>query len=311
MPKTTFSLIVPIYGVEKYIERFAHSVLNQKYEYIQYIFINDGTKDASIEILQNLINSEYSNKKDQITIINQENKGLPKTREVGLKYATGDFILHVDSDDWLEEDAFEKLAKHIEENPESEIVFFSFKPEGDPKFKIKQKYHFEDIKDRDEFIKGLFIGKSYAYVWHKCVKRSIYQNHEIIFPKYNMHEDVHLMSQVIHYAKHFSFLPEELYHYNRANPGSITRESEKRQRQERVLNMLDLYEHYKGTDDNPIKDVQKRIIFHSAWSCIKFNFDILKNYPDVIKDIKKSTISKKNYMPIAKQIIVKARYLFY
>ncbi|MBQ5836463.1 MAG: glycosyltransferase family 2 protein, partial [Alistipes sp.] len=93
------SLIVPIYGVERYIAQCAKSVLGQTYEDIQFIFVNDGTKDRSMEILGELIEAEFSHLKERILIINKENGGLPSARKAGLEAAEGEYILFADSDD--------------------------------------------------------------------------------------------------------------------------------------------------------------------------------------------------------------------
>ena len=100
----SFSIIAPIYGVERYIVNCADSLLGQTYDNIQFIFVNDGTKDASIELLSKLIDKKYGALKDRIVIVNKLNGGLPAARRTGMEYATGDYILHVDSDDWVETD---------------------------------------------------------------------------------------------------------------------------------------------------------------------------------------------------------------
>ena len=95
------SILVPIYGVEKYIERCVRSLLEQSFTDIEYIFVNDCTKDSSMVILNKLI-KEYEEKKGSIKIINHEkNGGLAASRITALKNATGEFITFVDSDDYL------------------------------------------------------------------------------------------------------------------------------------------------------------------------------------------------------------------
>ena len=86
----TISLIAPVYGVEKYIARFAESVFCQSYPYIQFVFVNDGTKDASMDVLNAIIKDRFSHLKEQIVIVNQDNAGLPAARRKGNEYATGD-----------------------------------------------------------------------------------------------------------------------------------------------------------------------------------------------------------------------------
>ena len=84
------SLIVPIYGVEQYICQCAESVLAQTFDDIQFIFVNDGTKDRSMELLEALIDERFSHLKERIVIINKENGGLPSARKAGLEVAEGE-----------------------------------------------------------------------------------------------------------------------------------------------------------------------------------------------------------------------------
>ena len=115
MGKYRVSLIAPVYGVEKYIAKFAESVLGQSYRDVQFIFVNDGTKDRSMEILVELVESKYSDLKSRIVMINKENGGLPSARKAGLEAAEGDYILFADSDDWLETDALAKIMAKADE----------------------------------------------------------------------------------------------------------------------------------------------------------------------------------------------------
>ena len=96
MPKV--SVIVPIYNVEKYLEKCINSLLSQTLEDIQIILVNDGSKDNSGNIAK-----EYEkNNKDRVIYVEKENGGLSDARNYGLKYATGDFIAFLDSDDYIE-----------------------------------------------------------------------------------------------------------------------------------------------------------------------------------------------------------------
>ena len=96
------SVIVPIYGVEPYIERCVRSLMEQTYTNCEYIFVDDCTPDASVEILKRVL-EDYPNRKQKVKIIqNEKNQGLPQTRKHGFQYATGDFVANVDSDDFVE-----------------------------------------------------------------------------------------------------------------------------------------------------------------------------------------------------------------
>ena len=132
------SLIVPIYGVEKYIGKFAESALEQTYQDIQFIFVNDGTKDRSMEILNGLIDGKYSHLRERILIIDKENGGLPSARKAGLEAAEGEYILFADSDDWLEREAVEKVMSKAQET-DADIVYFDIVKEYGHKKSIKRE----------------------------------------------------------------------------------------------------------------------------------------------------------------------------
>ena len=100
MPKV--SVIVPIYKVEPFIERCARSLFEQTLDDIEYIFVNDCTPDKSMEVLSRVL-EDYPGRKEQVRIITMPvNSGLPKVRRAGLEVASGDYIIHCDSDDWVD-----------------------------------------------------------------------------------------------------------------------------------------------------------------------------------------------------------------
>ena len=97
MKQPLISVIIPVYGVEKYIAQCLESVINQKYKNLEIIVVNDGTKDRSAEIAK-----EYAAKDSRIKVFDFENGGLSVARNRGLEIATGDYISYIDSDDWID-----------------------------------------------------------------------------------------------------------------------------------------------------------------------------------------------------------------
>ena len=108
LKKNKISVIVPAYNVEKYIEQCLNSISNQTYRNLEIIVINDGSTDRTREIIENL-----SIKDQRIRVINQENKGLVLTREVGIKLSTGEYITFVDGDDTIKNDMYERLINNL------------------------------------------------------------------------------------------------------------------------------------------------------------------------------------------------------
>ena len=117
------SVIVPIYGVEPYIEKCARSLFEQSLENMEFIFVNDCTPDKSVEILRQVI-EDYPRRYLQIQIIeHEENRGLAMARNSGLLIAKGEYIIHCDSDDWVELDMYEEMyEKALEKNVISSFV---------------------------------------------------------------------------------------------------------------------------------------------------------------------------------------------
>ena len=102
------SIIVPVYNVEKYLERCLDSLINQSFHDIEILAINDGSTDRSLEILK-----KYESTDNRIKIINNSNVGVSETRNIGIMESKGEFIVFVDSDDWIDKDMIEKMYKFM------------------------------------------------------------------------------------------------------------------------------------------------------------------------------------------------------
>lgn len=309
MGKFRVSLIAPVYGVEKYIAKFAESVLGQTYQDVQFIFVNDGTKDRSIDILNELIEAKYADMKSHILIINKENGGLPSARKAGLEAADGDYILFADSDDWLETDALAKIMAKADETDADIIYFDLLKEYGDRTSYKKEREYTAETKD--EFIINIFNYKSHGYTVTKCFKRSIYTDNVIHMPKLGMHEDIYMMSQIIFYAKSLVHIPEALYHYRKDNPDSFCAQDRVKRHIASTNNMLDLYEHYRDNlKGSPIEKVAGSILMRAGQHSLIHGHDFYKSHPYLAEDIRKTRISCRYRTALPMQVIVKIYSLF-
>ena len=111
------SVIIPVYNCEKYIEECIESLINQTLQECEFIFVNDGSKDKSEEIIK-----KYADKDERITLINQKNSGVSVARNIGIKKAVGEYIGFVDADDYVESDYYEKLYNTAKNNNCSIVV---------------------------------------------------------------------------------------------------------------------------------------------------------------------------------------------
>ena len=309
MDKYRISLIVPIYGVEKYIAKFAESALDQTYQDLQFIFVNDGTKDRSMEILRDLIANRYAHLQSRIVIVDKENGGLPSARKAGLDVAEGEYVLFADSDDWMETDAVEKVMAKADET-HADIIYFDLIKEYGNRTSYKREREYTGAT-KDDFIVNIFNYKSFGYTVTKCFKRRLYTENVIYFPKLGMHEDIYLMSQIIFYAKSLAHIPEALYHYRKDNPDSFCAQDRLKRHVSSTTNLLDLYEHYRDNlKGSPIERVAGSILMRAGQHSIMHGYDFFEKYPYLAGDIRKTRISCRYRTAVPMQVIVKIYALF-
>lgn len=199
MPK--FSIIIPVYNVEKYIGKCLNSIMNQTYKDYEVIIVNDGTKDHSMEIVK-----DYD-----VKVINQKNQGLSAARNRGVKEATGDYILFIDSDDYIEKDLLKELNKSLKNNPD--LVRFQVQEVYDNgKIMKYEETPFEDKSGEEAFS----LITSYHFVenaWCYLYKTSYYKENNYEFKKGTIHEDFGLIPIVIMKAKRVNAISYIGYNY--------------------------------------------------------------------------------------------------
>ena len=198
MPKV--SVIVPIYNVEKYLEKCINSLLSQTLEDIQIILVNDGSKDNSGNIAR-----EYEkNNKDRVIYVEKENGGLSDARNYGLKYATGDFVAFLDSDDYIEKNAYEEMNnKAIEEN--ADYVECDFIWEFPNKIRVDKQYPYKNKKEMLSFVR--------VVAWNKLIKRQLITDNNLEFPKGLRYEDVEFTYKLIPFVNKFAYVDKPFIHY--------------------------------------------------------------------------------------------------
>jgi len=219
MSNIAVSIIIPIYKVENYIERCVRSLFEQTLASIEYIFVDDCSPDQSTTILHQLI-KEYETKTLSVKIItHQQNKGLPSARNSGLAVATGEYIFHCDSDDWLEKDAMEKMFQTAQ-TCKADIVWSDWFLS----FRNNERYMQQKGKETPtDCIKAMLSGRMKYNVWNKLVKRNLYIDNQISFPDgFGMGEDM-TMIQLFSFAGKVCYIPVALYHYVQLNTGSFTK----------------------------------------------------------------------------------------
>lgn len=216
----TVSVILPIYKVEPFIERCVRSLMEQTFDDIEFIFVDDASPDKSVKIAKRVV-AEYNRNVKFIT--HSVNKGLPGARNSGLSCATGEFVYHCDSDDWLEKDMLEKMVKSAHEC-NSDFVYSDFFLSFSDKERYMAQPHFTDKFEALQ--RGIMAGNMKHNVWNKLIKRQLYVDNDIKSPEeHSKGGEDYMIVKLLRMANNISHVPEALYHYNRTNVNAITKKN--------------------------------------------------------------------------------------
>ena len=211
------SVIVPIYGVERYIERCAVSLFEQTYENIEYVFVNDATKDKSIEILEQVIARYPARQKDVRILTHPQNKGLSAARNTGIDAVKGEYVLHVDSDDYLAPDAIEHLVSEAEKSHADIVLFDTNVVKANGIRPMTVRYN-----DKKSYIKALLQHTANCAHWNKFYRKSLQDKTGIRSDeRVRLAEDYAVTPRLVHQAQSIAVLHEPLYYYETTNQSSF------------------------------------------------------------------------------------------
>ena len=206
--KDKISVIVPVYNVEKYLEKCIWSIINQTYSNLEIILIDDGSTDNSGKICDEFL--EHDNR---IKVVHKKNGGLSSARNAGLDIATGEYIGFVDSDDWIDVNMYDNLFK-VAKQENSDIIECNFQKVYDGKEEEVKIYNsfvinsFNNIEALKQHLNGKYF---YRCVWNKLYRRILFK--DIRFPEGKVAEDLFTTHQVFYKAKIVSHVNFVGYYY--------------------------------------------------------------------------------------------------
>ena len=215
-----FSIIIPVYNVEKYLCDCLDSILNQTYSDWEAICVNDGSTDGSLAVLETFVKRDT-----RIKVIHQTNAGTAAARNTGIKVAKGDYIIFLDSDDWLEKNALQIIADGLNEE---DVFCFS----GRRYFEATREFHSADRLPKKSYTYGMvyynenaLLSRDFAFV---CVvlrayKRSFVMENNLFFDEDVSYEDNLWVPITLYHAQKVSVIPDSLYVY-RIRQGSKMQE---------------------------------------------------------------------------------------
>lgn len=286
-----FSVIVPIYNIEKYLKRCIESVLAQSFKDYELILVDDGSPDNCPKICD-----EYAAKDERIKVIHKENGGLVSARQAGIKIATGDYVFHLDGDDAVCEDALESAYEIIKtHNPD--IVSFSYKPYvdgvvGETIYDLVD----EGLYNKADMIKSIYpnllsnknMKNLFYFSWGKAIKRDLATKHQLnVNPAISMGEDLSCSTPCYLDADTVYMSRKAIYLYT-VRDNSITTDFKTSQ----ITQIADVITGLRNLDVEKPSDFDEQISRYSCFLCFAIlasaakgnHFSEVKKVKEIIKN---------------------------
>ncbi len=211
------SVIIPVYKAERFIEKCCRSLFEQTLKSIEYIFVNDCSPDKSVNLIKQVLKN-YPHRVNQVVYINfPENRGVREARKVGNETAKGEYIIHCDSDDWVDLNMYELMYNKAKE-VDADIVCCGICVN----FKDSFIYSLFKFDEETKLNLNFSIAPLYGSLCNKLINNEMYkQNGVYFFDGINMGEDLGVALQSRFYSKKTIIVNAPMYHYNQTNQASI------------------------------------------------------------------------------------------
>lgn len=254
-----FSVIVPVYNVEQYLRSCLESIVNQDFKDFELIIIDDGSCDGS-----SLMCDEYGSKYDFCRVIHQENGGLSSARNAGLNYATGKYVLFVDSDDYIETNTLRKFYEVTKQSNVDMVAAYGYKVLHDNKIEDRGAFRtgFDEIVSGKEYYsRTLYEGSYSAASVYNLTKLSVIRDNGLQFTAGLLHEDELWTPRLMVCCDSIVDLKFRFYYYRMTNSSSITRnpDAAKKRAMSRIALSKALVEYY-----NKVKECHIRAFLDNA-----------------------------------------------
>lgn len=215
------SVIMPVYNAESYIARCLTSVLDQSYANLEVILVDDCSTDSTLSVLRGVLD-ERNDSRVRL-ICHERNQGSAAARTTGINAAHGDYMVHVDSDDWVEPDFIAKMVvKATACNADIVVCEFKYVYADSSVWK-----HISEPADATDFLVQVLNGTLHASLWNKLIRSSIIVEHRLRpLPGVNILDDKSMLYKAAYYARSIAYVHEPLYCYNCCNAASYTSDSQ-------------------------------------------------------------------------------------
>ncbi len=224
--KTKFSIVVPVYNVEQYLDTCVQSVLSQTYTGYELILVDDGSSDRCGSMCD-----EYAANNEFVKVVHKRNGGLSSARNAGLDIANGEYVIFLDSDDfWDDDHALENIQKNLRET-EADILLFPAKryygEEQPCTYTVNMEVDRAQIMNPDINAAITYLIENNIYraaAWNKVIRRSIIEANGMRFKEGYLSEDMDWCGDLLLYVKRFDWYGVPFYAYRQSRAGSITQQ---------------------------------------------------------------------------------------
>lgn len=267
------SICVPVYNVELYIERCLISIMSQTYNgKMECIIVDDCGTDKSIAIAEQLI-ADYKGQIDFHIIHHEQNRGLAAARNTAVNAAKGEFIIHIDSDDWIEPNMIEELVKKQIETNADIVSCNAIAHYADREEQLTEP----NYTSRDEMMRSILLLTLDHVIWRRLIRASLYRDNNISAVEgVNIGEDHYTLPRLLFYANSFASCDKVLYHYNCMNVNSYIQSAEQAFSPKRVssdvasLNILiDFFEKNEQVYLDELYETKLRYIYSNFFVMLK------------------------------------------
>lgn len=295
MNNTKYTFIVPVYNVEKYLQRCLDSLIEQEYTNFEIICINDGSTDSSLKILRN-----YEAHHDKIKVISQKNAGLGSARNTGLKYVSGDYVWFIDSDDWIAKNSLSIIENYRIAHPDKNIFLIDAIRTDDDKY--KKTFHAlpshlrNQALTTDQYICSLLLCESFPAATFRIYAANLIKQYSFSNGFYEDMPLVRLFKNNIDKI-HIGYVGKALYYYYR--PDSIITIIDER--------TLAMFKQYDLIYDSFKEDKQYRLLLSYLfyyWSTKIYKRASIHNNTELKKQIKNLFYARKKYLMPFYQVIL-------
>ncbi|MBS6600274.1 MAG: glycosyltransferase family 2 protein [Clostridium sp.] len=285
------SIIIPVYNVEEYIEECLKSILAQTYKDIELLIVDDGSTDNSLGLIR-----EYENKFKKIRIFTQQNKGVSEARNLALNYVSGEFVLYIDPDDFLEPNMIEKMVNKAEKyNSDITICgYYLYYSKDNANNKIFT-YGINENKTLSslEVIDMMLNYKLQGQLWNKLFKKDLLINNNFKFEPGRYIQDIFPVFKMVLKSSNITFIDEPLYYYRQRMSSTVNKKSKK---------LAEDYFHAMYSIMNYVKEENIKV---NKNSYIAFRTIVLSNFIAMYTNYKKNDVYKYFYKSEFKKLDIK------